>query len=458
MIRALSVKFRSVLLASFVLVLLAALACGASATSTPRPSATAIPQPVATSAPAPSAMAPAATAAPRATARPGPTARPVATAMPAATRAPTATPRPTTAPTAMAGPKLEKVVIALVTPAHENNWPWLVTASGYTQFTPIKEFLIHINENGELVPGLATKWEMAPDGKSWTYDLRKGVPYHGGFGDFSARDVVHSVALQQREDSIVRRSYWKRVHPEIINDNKVVLRLDSPDADLDTNTSQTVELLQMSKAHWDSGQMDALKERIIGTGPYEFKDRSVGSFISFETVGYKHWRITPDFPTLELRYANENSTRLAMLLAGEAQAASLPTDLQNRAEAQGMENVRASFPNSSLIGIFGGMYSLAHLTPGKGCKDPPCGDFDPTLPWNDIKVRQAFNHAINRKELIDNIIGENAVLSQIHQFLSHRGQLGGLEPGLGDKLRAGLRLQPRQSEAAPGRGRLPRRL
>ena len=49
---------------------------------------------------------------------------------------------------------------------------------------PITETLgIHAFEGNELLPGLAESWEISPDGQIWTYQIRKGVQFHKGFGE-----------------------------------------------------------------------------------------------------------------------------------------------------------------------------------------------------------------------------------------------------------------------------------
>ncbi|HYF54771.1 MAG TPA: ABC transporter substrate-binding protein, partial [Salinarimonas sp.] len=44
-----------------------------------------------------------------------------------------------------------------------------------------------------LEPDLAERWEQTPDGLSWTFFLRKGVKFHGGYGEMTADDVVFSL-------------------------------------------------------------------------------------------------------------------------------------------------------------------------------------------------------------------------------------------------------------------------
>ncbi len=47
-------------------------------------------------------------------------------------------------------------------------------------FSNIYEGLIKVDRNGQFIPGLATKWEVSPDGKIYTFNLRQGVKFHNG--------------------------------------------------------------------------------------------------------------------------------------------------------------------------------------------------------------------------------------------------------------------------------------
>ena len=49
-------------------------------------------------------------------------------------------------------------------------------------------FLINTNEKAELLPGIATKWAISLDGKTWTFTIRDGVKFHDG-KPLTAEDV-----------------------------------------------------------------------------------------------------------------------------------------------------------------------------------------------------------------------------------------------------------------------------
>src|SRR5207248_7463369 len=48
----------------------------------------------------------------------------------------------------------------------------------------------------EVEPDLAEHWKISPDGTVWTFTLRRGVPFHKGFGEMTAEDVKFSFERQ----------------------------------------------------------------------------------------------------------------------------------------------------------------------------------------------------------------------------------------------------------------------
>jgi peptide/nickel transport system substrate-binding protein len=123
-----------------------------------------------------------------------------------------------------------------------------------------------------------------------------------------------------------------------------------------------------------------------------------------------HWSgIRPAFKELEMRIAPEESTRLAMLLNGEAHIVDLARELQGDAEKRGMQILAASLAAEWVSIYFGGQYHI----PG----DPK---FKADVPWNDRRVRQAMNMAINRQEVQAHLFrnkGEPMYVSGLAPFL-----------------------------------------
>src|SRR3989440_11908469 len=119
----------------------------------------------------------------------------------------------TPTPPAPAKAKLERLKIAVAPLGWDTNFTWLQSRSGQLDKRPALEYLIGIDRNtGAYIPELAEKWEMAPDGKTWTIPLRKGITFHEHWGEFTARDVRHAVFLiSQPEAAASGTTFWRGV-------------------------------------------------------------------------------------------------------------------------------------------------------------------------------------------------------------------------------------------------------
>lgn len=277
----------------------------------------------------------------------------------------------------------------------ENNRFWTIDRPAHLQFDPFLETLLDVDpETGAYIPRLAERWEASPDLKEWTFYLRKGVSFHFGFGAFTARDVVHSHSLMLRpEATATLAGFWRGVEEvRVVNDYQVVFRMKQPSATMPYAASRAGDLRIVSKAQWDKEGLEGFDKRPAGTGSYRYVGRQLGQSIRFERVD-NHWAgEKPAFPELEIRLAREDATRLALLLNGEAHIVDLPRELQPDAINRGMKVLSSKLATDWLSIYFGGQFHV----PG----DPK---FKPDLPWNDKRVRQAMNMAINRKEIADTI-------------------------------------------------------
>src|SRR6266536_1942852 len=99
--------------------------------------------------------------------------------------------------------KPERLRIAVAPLGFDTNFSWLHPRSGMLDKRPALEYLVGIDRHtGAYIPELAEKWEMAPDGKSWTITLRQGVKFHENWGEFTARDVRHAVVLITQPEAV----------------------------------------------------------------------------------------------------------------------------------------------------------------------------------------------------------------------------------------------------------------
>ena len=320
------------------------------------------------------------------------------------------TPQPAPAPAAPGGgapaadkpvtPKVDRVVLALPPIGTEGNDIGHWGAPSAVQLRPMYDKLIGVDpKTNKLSPELATAWKVEPDGKSYRFTLRKGVQFHDNAGEFTSKDVKMTHTNMTYEgvtasNGPIFRTLVEDV--ELVNDYEVVAKLKTPDAEFLINISQMVGGFEIvSKADFDKrgGVYPTMATRpLAGTGPYLFKERQQSAFIRFDRVPFKHYRVTPDFPQLELRMIGEPSTRMAGLLTGEIHLAPLPDDLLSSVEQQQMKVVKGTTPALRTFLGFRGQYLLDKDDPSKGYKFPDS-------PMMNAKVRQALSKAVNRDEL-----------------------------------------------------------
>jgi ABC-type transport system substrate-binding protein len=287
----------------------------------------------------------------------------------------------------------------------ESNRFWTIARPDHLQYDPFLETLLDVDpKTGEYTPRLAEKWQASADFKEWTFHLRKGVPFHFGYGQFTARDVVHSHAFMLRPEATATLApFWRNVEEiKIVNDHQVVFRMKRPSTTMPYAASRAGDLRIVSKVQWDKEGVEGLDKRPAGTGSYRYAGRKPGLSISFERVD-NHWRgEKPAFKELEFRLAREEATRLALVLSGEAQIADLPRELQKDAIQKGMKIYTSSFPVDWITVYIGGQYYM----PG----DPA---FKADVPWTKKPVRQALNVAINRKELLNSVFAGKGTLTYV---------------------------------------------
>jgi len=341
----------------------------------------------------------------------------------------------TATPSATAKAKLERLRIAVAPLGFDTNFTWLAPRSSNLDKRPALEFLVGIDQHtGAYIPELAEKWEMAPDGKSWTVWLRKGVKFHENWGEFTAKDVRHAVLLITQPESVQSDApTWRTLMGvaktdtiedvakkleqavEIVDDYTVVFRLKQVAPEFVETISANTDLPIESKARWDAGGKELYGQKVVGTGPFEFVERKVGAHVLYKQVA-NHWRKTPEYKELEFRWVPEDVTRLATLISGEVQVSDVPRALQKDATAKGMQVITSKLPAIQHQWQFGGMY---FASPDK---------LDPTVPFVKKEVRQAMNLAINRQAIAQALLGGRVEPLRIHGY--HPKLDGDIWPGI----------------------------
>ena len=119
----------------------------------------------------------------------------------------------------------------------------------------------------------------------------------------------------------------------------------------------------------------------------------------------------PTSPRSRYSQYPRNATRLAMMLTGAVHMARIPTDLENTAIDSGMRVIPSSSPTITVWTAFGGLWQevIPEGNKRKGeAPDLPYSDLYhgvDEVPWVHRKVRKALNHAVNREEINETLLG-----------------------------------------------------
>jgi peptide/nickel transport system substrate-binding protein len=356
--------------AIFALALL--VACGSSATEPPESAATSAPQ---------------ATTAAAATAMPD-----AATTEPSQGEQPTASAAPTEAPTAMpsGGPEGELVIMSpdlgFEVPVGWNE----TVAGGKVAMRFIYDALVGLDDENNLSAdwGLASNWEMDPDGKRWVFNLKEGISYHNG-DEFVADDMTFVINKWLEPESV--GSYKERLTAfvesmESPDTHTWIVTTSTPDIWLhwDLTDAQGALGMPVPAAHYQSVGDEEFAKNPIGTGPFSFSSQRIGDFMELTAVE-DHWREgTPTVETIRLRKIPEESTRIAALRTDEADIITVSRENVSEIRDAGLQVFLRE--GQAIVGFY------FH----QQWED---------VPTSDIKVREAMNLAVNREELAEFIFG-----------------------------------------------------
>lgn len=256
--------------------------------------------------------------------------------------------------------------------------------------TSIYEFLANGSAiDGTPVPGLADYWEVGDDGVTYTFYIAENATWHDG-EPVTADDVVFSFDSMLDENTLsVRRSgvvlaldsYQK------VDDKTVQLIAKEPLATFVQETAGTVGIIPkhiwegVPVADWgaDPGSTGQDAARVIGSGPFKFKEWLLGDHASI-TRNDEYWdsENTPVIDEFIYRVVADPASATATLQTGEADIVEVEFNVANELRDQNPELVIEDYDTLS----FNYFYTNQDETKG--------GVF------TDMAVRQALMYALDR--------------------------------------------------------------
>ena len=247
------------------------------------------------------------------------------------------------------------------------------------------ETLLGVDATESLVGVVAESWEVAPDGSSYTWNIRPGIQFHQGWGELTAEDVaftLNNANSATNPDSIHDQAGTLASH---IGETRVVDRYTAVTEITGQDVRQPTYLFSgfwesvgmSSKAVFDQFGTEGMRDVLVGTGPFEITEWMKANRLVLEAVP-DHWRKTPAVKTIKVLEVPEPTVRVAMFETGEAQVADVPLKDVGRLAAQG--GAKAIRMQSQQLGLmmFGNYLEKVSFRTGEEVSNP---GFDPSLPW-----------------------------------------------------------------------------
>ena len=116
----------------------------------------------------------------------------------------------------------QRLVVAGAPQIHETTLPHLSSVSSKLMTRPIYEYLVDVDPAtwDYTKPMLAERWQVSPDAKTWTFFLRRGIPFHGGWGDVTPEDVKYYLELLPGKDALASTTaFWRMPFFFVISPN-----------------------------------------------------------------------------------------------------------------------------------------------------------------------------------------------------------------------------------------------
>ncbi|MEU4573029.1 MULTISPECIES: ABC transporter substrate-binding protein [Nonomuraea] len=268
----------------------------------------------------------------------------------------------------------------------------------------VQEALVGVGRDGSLQPSLAESWTRK-DATTYVYTLRKGVTFSDG-SPMTAADVLASLDLHAKKGSTSGFAYaYAGVETiEATGDAEITIRLKNPDASFAWTPSPGTLLVTSEKFIQATGERIGTPEgKLLGTGPYKVAEFAPDSHVTLErNDGW--WGGKAPFRQIRIDFIPEESTRLLAMRGAELDVAlNVPAEQIDQWKTISGVELRTAADRS--------LVTLAFNTA--------------KAPWDDIHVRKAVAHAIDREGVVRSVLRGHA---QVAATIPDPAQWGGVLP------------------------------
>lgn len=238
----------------------------------------------------------------------------------------------------------------------------------------VYEGLVQLNQDGEIVPSLASDWELSEDGKTYTFTLEEGVTFSNGDA-FTADDVKFSFDRVKTDWTTTLKAKMDVVENiEVVSDTEVAVTLSQP------SNAWLFDIATPIGAIFSEDGIADLANEPVGTGPYEVASWAQNENIKLETRD-DYWGERPGVDGVTLQYFADATATTNALRTGDVDA---------------IVNLQAP----ELVSTFESDDAFT-VTTGTSSGEVSLSLNNRIAPFDDVRVRQAVLFALDRQAIID---------------------------------------------------------
>jgi peptide/nickel transport system substrate-binding protein len=242
-------------------------------------------------------------------------------------------------------------------------------------YANIFEGLTRFGPDGAVRPALASSWDVEDGAKTYVFHLHEGVTFHDGTS-FDAGDVKFSLDRARAEDSAnAQKALFAGIESvEAVDPLTVKVTLKAPDGNFPFNMAWGDAVIVAP----ESAGTEATKP--VGTGPFRFVEWVQGDHVTIER-NPDYWGEPVALARATFRFISDPTAAFAAMMAGDVDA------FPNYPAPETVSQLAADPRFRVIVGTTEGETILAMNN-----RKPPL---------DNVKVREAIAHAINRQEIID---------------------------------------------------------
>lgn len=243
----------------------------------------------------------------------------------------------------------------------------------------VLEGLVRIDRDGKIIPALASEYRISKDGKEYTFILKKGVKFHDG-KPFDAEDVKFTFErLMDPKTNIPNIKYYRDIESvEVADSHTVKFKLKN------INSMFLFNLARPDSIIINKQTADRLKTAPVGTGPFKIVEWVRGDRVILAKFEEYYRKGLPYLDKVTFKFIGDPSAQIASLKAGDVDVIGYDVSPENALllEKDPKFKVLNGYTTTEVI-----------LSTNQTRK-----------PFDDVRVRRAMAHAIDRSALIKGVM------------------------------------------------------